>query len=136
MKLNKTWKVIIGILTLIAILAPFFYVMGVFMVIGESFFLMMGDPSTIPSEEEVFLFMKPIFYMMPLMMLGSMLQFAMSIFYLIHVILNKEGTDLLRILLGIGAFFLPYIAMPFYYFVYIFPETPPDWALVKKNEAA
>ncbi len=133
MKLNKTWKIIIGLLTAWTIVAPFVYATVIFAMMGQ--FIFMGDP-TLLSDEEAFLMMKPVFYAMPIMMLGSVLQLGMSIFYLVHVIMNKEGTDVLRILLGVGAFLLPYLALPFYYFVYIFPETPPDWALVKKNEVA
>ena len=131
MKLNKTWKIIIGLLTAGNIVAPFVYVAVSFSMVGRFFF--MGDPSYL-SEQEMFQMMQPFFYIIPVMMLASFLQLGLSVFYLIHVILNKEGTDILRILLGIGAFFLPYIAMPFYYFVYIFPETPPEWALTKKTE--
>ena len=72
---------------------------------------------------------------MPIMMLSSFIQMGVSIFYLIHVILNKEGSDTLRILLGVGVFFLQYIAMPFYYFVYIWPETPPEWAIQENKES-
>ena len=132
MKLNKIWKVIIGLLTAGNIVAPFFYVAFSFLMAGQ--FVFMGDPTYL-SEREVFEMMQPIFYIFPLMMLASFLQLGLSVFYLIHVILNKEGTDLLRILLGIGAFLLPFIAMPFYYFIYILPETPPEWALNKTESA-
>jgi len=44
---------------------------------------------------------------------------------------NKKGSDLLRIILGIGSIFMPYVAMPIYYFIYIWPDITPDWALEK-----
>lgn len=131
MKLNKAWKIIIGLLTAGNIVAPFTYIAFSFAMVGQ--FVFMGDPSYIP-EEEMFRMMRPFFYIFPIMMLASFLQLGLSVFYLIHIILNKEGTDLLRILLGIGAFLMPYLAMPFYYFVYILPENPPEWALTNPNK--
>jgi hypothetical protein len=46
-----------------------------------------------------------------------------------HIIKNKNGLDVLRIILGIGCFYLPYLALPVYYFNYIWPDNYPDWAL-------
>jgi hypothetical protein len=66
-----------------------------------------------------------------LIMFSSLLQMAASVFYLIHIIKNKNGMDILRILSAIGAFYMPYIALPFYYFVYIWPDKTPGWALEK-----
>ena len=134
MKLNKTWKIIIGLLTAGNIIAPFLYIAVVFAMMGDIFFFTMADPSMVLPDEEVFNMMRPIFYIFPVMMMASLLQLGLYVFYLAHVIMNKDGTDLLRILLGVGTFLLPYIAMPFYYFVYILPETPPDWALIPSTK--
>jgi len=64
-----------------------------------------------------------------LILCSSFLQFGLSAFYLTHVILNKTGNDIIRVVLGISVFTFPYIAMPVYYFLYIWPENPPKWAL-------
>ena len=131
MKLNKTWKVIIGLLTGWTLLYPFLFIFLWFGFMGR--FFLAGDPSFMP-EEEVFGMMKPFFYIMPILILSSFVQMGLTIFYLIHTILNKEGTDTMRILLGIGLFVMPYISMPLHYFVYILPETPPEWALLKVEQ--
>ena len=39
--------------------------------------------------------------------------------------LNKTA----KVLVGLGIFFLPFIAMPVYFYIYIWLETPPKWAL-------
>mgnify|MGYP006921588839 CR=1 FL=1 len=129
MKLNKVWKVIIGLVSLWVVLYPLIVVIGVFAMIpfmaiteGNS------SPESIPFAFSGFAFA------MGLMMLTSFAQMATSAFYLVHIILNKDGTDWLRALLGVGAFYLPYLALPFYYFVYILPKTPPEWALVDSNK--
>jgi hypothetical protein len=62
-------------------------------------------------------------------MCSSFLQLGLTAFYLAHVILNKTGNDILRVVLGIFVFIFPYVAMPVYYFIYILPEYTPQWAL-------
>ena len=66
-----------------------------------------------------------------LIMFTSLLQIAISAFYLTHIVKNRKGSDLLRILCGIGAFYLPYVALPAYFLIYIWPENAPEWALQK-----
>ena len=131
MKLNKTWKVVIGLLTGWVFVYPFLFIILWFAFMGS--FFMATDPSFM-SDEAVFSLMKPFFYIMPILILSSFVQMGLTIFYLIQIITNKEGTDTMRILIGIGLFVMPYIAMPLYYFVYILPETPPEWALAKAEQ--
>jgi hypothetical protein len=131
MKLNKTWKVIIGLLTGWTLIYPLLFVFLWFGFMGSMF--MTGDPSSL-SEQEMFSIMKPFFYLMPIILISSFVQMGLLVFYLIHIIIHKEGTDTMRILLGVGLFVMPYIAMPLHYFVYILPETPPEWALIKITE--
>jgi hypothetical protein len=51
------------------------------------------------------------------------------IFYLAHNVKNKDGSEILRILLGVGVQFLPFIAMPAYFLIYVWPDKVPEWAL-------
>ena len=44
------------------------------------------------------------------------------------VIRNTTASESIRIILGIGVFFLPFIAMPVYYYLYIWRDQPPSWA--------
>lgn len=68
--------------------------------------------------------------------LSAFVRWGMSVFYLTHVILNREGHDVARVLLGIGAFVLPFLALPVYFFIYIWPTVPPDWALRRVQKTA
>ncbi|MDX9953820.1 MAG: hypothetical protein RBT75_06985 [Anaerolineae bacterium] len=125
MKLSKLLKVLIGVLTAWVVIAPLllgglWLFMFPFMMLSSRSY---GDPG-------------PLFFMlfgifMFVAMLTTFMRWGMAIFYLTHVILNREGNDAARVLLGVGAFFLPVIAMPFYFFLYIWPEQPPAWALRK-----
>jgi hypothetical protein len=54
---------------------------------------------------------------------------GLQVFYLIHVIKNNQALEVLRITLGVGSFYFPFIAMPAYYLIFIWPEQPPSWAL-------
>jgi hypothetical protein len=56
-------------------------------------------------------------------------------FYLFHIIKNDTASEIIRVVLGIGVFMLPYIAMPVSYYLYIWQEEPPDWALAKEPKA-
>ena len=57
------------------------------------------------------------------------IQYLTQGFYIVHIIRNQQGKDLVKIFLGLGIFFLPFIAMPIYYLIYILPDKIPDWAL-------
>jgi hypothetical protein len=128
MKLNKIWKIIIGLTSLWVVAYPFLMVVSMFAFIP--LFIMMEES---PPSAELPVAFSGFKIMMILMVLSSFLQMALSAFYLAHVVMNKKGTTILLVILGIGVFYLPYIAMPTYYFVYILPETPPEWALQKKE---
>jgi hypothetical protein len=70
---------------------------------------------------------------------NHILQFVLIPFYLIHVIKNVTASETFRILLGVGLFFLPFVAMPAYYYLYIWLDQPPVWAIegnAKHNESA
>jgi len=129
MKLNKTWKIVVGIASLWVVLYPFVMTGFMFITFVPMMMSLEGAGSDFPPTSFMASFM--IFWLF--MMCSSFLQMATSVFYLVHIIKNKNGSDLLRILSGVGAFFMPYIALPFYYFVYIWPETTPEWALEKPN---
>ena len=61
---------------------------------------------------------------------------ALQAFYLAHVIRNTAAPDTLRVILGVGVFLLPFIAMSVYYYAYVWRDDPPDWALQKRADTA
>ncbi|MBN1922364.1 MAG: hypothetical protein JW892_14040 [Anaerolineae bacterium] len=130
MKLSKLLKVLVGVLTAWVVIGPlllgglWLFMFPLMMLSSQNY----GEPG-------------PFFFMffgifMFTVMLTAFMRWGVSIFYLTHVILNREGNDAARVLLGVGTFFLPVIAMPFYFFLYIWPEQPPAWALRKAQSEA
>lgn len=125
MNISKPVKILIGLLTLMVVLYPF-VIMPAFMMFfmynsGFSFI----DPQNISNPYDMLQEMLPfmmVFY--PIMMCLSVAQLGLQVFYIIHEIKNKALTDTYRILFAIGTFFMPYIAMPIYYFVSIWKDAP------------
>jgi len=124
MRISKPIKILLGFLTAwvaiypLAIIVTWFSFM--FIAIGAVEYQAAPENLVFPA---IFL---PIFI---LIMCSSVLQISLTAFYLTHVILNKTGNDIIRVLLGISVFFFPYLGMPIYYFVYVLPANPPTWAL-------
>ena len=125
MNISKPVKILIGCLTAFGVLLPFLimpmFVMFFMFSSGFPFFLShsVADPNEFV---KTMLPMMMLFY--PLMMCFSLVQLGLQIFYVIHEIKNKALTDTFRILFAIGTFLLPFIAMPIYFFVYLWKDDP------------
>jgi len=124
MKLSYPVKILFGLATAIyalfpILLIPLWLLAVIFAGMGASSY--QGEP---PPQ---FFFL--VFSMFPLIFLVNMLHFILIPFYIIHLVKNESGRELYRILLGIGLFFLSWLAMPFYFFLYVWPNRPPSWAL-------
>jgi len=122
MKLNKTFKIIVGLATGSYLLLPI-----LFIVIWMTA-LVSGIAGSNQAEPPPIFFVI-LFSMFPLICLVNLLHFGVQIFYIIHIIKNKTANETYRILSGIGMFILPWLAAPIYYFIYVWPDDPPDWAL-------
>ena len=127
MQISKPLKILVGIGTLWYVIFPFVYIGVIFLVM----FGMLGLAANL-EENAAPLFMLPFFLIIPLFFLTILVYIALMVFYIIHLVKNKEGSEIARIFLGIGFFFLNSIAMPFYFFLYVWPDTPPAWALEKQ----
>lgn len=126
MNITKPVKIIIGLLTLGAVVFPFVImpVMMMFLIFGSGFpFFEPHSGLHVPDIEGVLPFIL-VFYL--LMMCYSLVQLGLQIFYVIHEIKNKALTDTIRILFTLGIFFMPYIAMPIYFFAYLWKDTPKE----------
>ena len=121
MQLSKPIKIVIGIATTLYALLPFLIMVPFFI-----FFFPIAMSRGEPDPAFMLPFMAIAF---PAMFILIFLQFGLLIFYFIHVIKNRAGSDVLRILLGLGNMLMPYFSMPIYFLIFIWPETPPEWAL-------
>jgi hypothetical protein len=127
MKTSKPVKILIGILTAFAVLFPFLIVPAfmMFFVFGSGFPFL--DPYSIPDPSYIGKTMFPMMMISyPLMMCFSVVQLGLQVFYIIHEIKNTALTETFRILFTIGTFFLPYVAMPIYFFVYLLKDNPKE----------
>jgi len=122
MKISKAVKILVGILTLFAVLFPFVIMPVSMMFIVFSAGSPFLDPHSVPSpyDVEALLPLMMVFY--PLMMCYSIVQLGLQVFYVIHEIKNKALTDTFRILFVIGTFFLPYVTMPIYFFAHLWKD--------------
>jgi hypothetical protein len=128
MRISKPIKILLGFLTAWVVIAPF-----VGIVVWFSFMFMAIGAVEYQAAPEDLVFPAIFLSFFLLILCTSFLQFGLTAFYLAHVILNKTGNDVMRVVLGIFVFFFPYIAMPVYYFIYILPDNPPKWALTSNT---
>lgn len=126
MTLSKPLKFIIGILTLFAVLFPFVILPAFwFLSIINLGFLSMDIPTSASSGEALKAIL-PFFGFFALMMAYTFTHLGLEIFYIIHQIKNKALQENNRILFVLGTFFLPYVAMPIYYIIYVWKDTPAE----------
>ena len=122
-------KILIGIGTAIFTLFPILMmVFAIAFMFIPLFFLNLTESS----EPNLAIF-GVFFLIIPIMMLFGFLQLGLMIFYIINIVKNKIGSDVILILIAIGLYFLPFFAMPAYYLIYILPKEPPDWAMTPKT---
>jgi hypothetical protein len=117
------WYVIYLLLTIAGLLLFFGYVFLALLTGGEAL-------SNLP---RLFREILAVEFMLPVHVCSLFLEVGLLIFYLIHTIKNTGASDAMRIALGLGHLFLPFVAMPVYYCLYIWRENPPEWASKKVN---
>jgi hypothetical protein len=117
MKLSKATKVVIGFGTAITTLGPFLFPMIWLLAIGTIPFVDLDSSQALALPFFLFLIAFPI------MIATSLVQIGLQVFYWSHIILNKAASDPSKILFGIGTFILPWLAMPFYFFIHVLPDS-------------
>ncbi len=128
MNLSKKQKYLVGALSAWVILYPFLF----FLIVAFSMLLPFSMAQSLNREPSP-AFMIPFFAIFPLHCLTILLQLGLSAFYLAHIIKNTGASEVVRIILGVGVFLMPYLAMPVYYYVYIWLQDPPDWAKISQS---
>jgi len=116
MKLKKSVKITIGITTLWMIIYPIVFIAAMFGISVAPYRL---DETSFPLFAAI----------VPLHCFTAILGMGLIIFYIIHAIKNTTASDVMRIVLLIGIFFMPFIAMPVYFLLYVWTDNPPGWAL-------
>ncbi len=120
MNIKKPVKIIIGVLTVFAVLFPLLIAPAfvMYFMFSSGFpFNFIDSGSNLLEFEKTFFPTMMVFY--PAMLCFSLVQLGLQVVYIIHAIKNKAFTDTFRILFVIGIFFLPYISMPIYFVAYL-----------------
>jgi hypothetical protein len=125
MQLNKTTKILVGLGTLWFILSPFLILaLCLLMMTG------IGISSQYP-ESATPLFLVPFLFLFPIQFFTYLDQVGLMAFYLVHLIKNSTAPETARILLGLGFYFIPLLALPIYFYLYVWQDPPPARAMAQ-----
>ncbi len=130
MTLNRPVKVAIGLATLVVAGIPI-----LFLLLFSSVFFVSDIPGS-AVEGFVRFFFDSINYLFVAVCILNLLIFGLVSFYVVHTVKNDSANQVVRILLALALFFFPYIAMPAYFLIYIWPTTPPSWAVAEHTHAS
>jgi len=123
MRLSKGMKIVVGLGTAAHILVPF--IIGIMVVLAALIMPLAVLASERSGEPPALLFAFPFIMfgvVFPLQCVLIPLTFLLIAFYLAHIIKNTTASDTTRIVLAIGMVFMPYVAMPVYYLLHVWPE--------------
>jgi hypothetical protein len=125
MSLSQPVKILIGLLTAALVVAPLLLVFGFFVPI--SLIPLLERASSLRGAEAIFALFPLLLF--PGILCFNVLHFSLQVFYVVQVVKNPALTDTPRILYLLGLFFLPFIAMPIYFFMHLIKDAPPDPAM-------
>lgn len=119
MTLSRPVKIVVRMLRLWYALCLFLTIVGILILFGfVSVSIMQGGESV--SNLRVLFTRVPGFELfLSVHICGLFLEVDLLVFYLIHTIKNTRASDAMRITVGPGHLFLPVVAMPVYYYLYI-----------------
>lgn len=128
MPLGRPIKVLVGLVTLLVISLPYVQMAHFFWLLATMPTVAGGQP------DQAFIINRlssSLAYQVPF----KLAQLALTAFYLVHAIRNASAMQAIRIILGVGSFFLSVVAMPIYYYLYIWRDRPPAWALARSTDS-
>jgi hypothetical protein len=131
MTLGKPIKILVGIATFWYAIYLLLTIAGIVLFFGYVAVALMAGGESVEHLPRLFKEVVLLEWMLPIHLCSLALEVGLLIFYLIHTIKNSKASDAMRIALGLGHLFLPFVAMPIYYYLYIWRETPPEWAVAK-----
>lgn len=131
MKLSKSVKLLVGIGTFFDVVAPCLLAIGIWFVVFATALSFSTPGTSHPADNFPVIFSLGFLVAIGFAFFYSFVRLALDAFYIVHIIKNTAGSQVWRILSGIGLFVFPFLAMPFYYLVYVWPNQPPEWALEK-----
>src|SRR6185503_20175280 len=134
MNLSKPVKILVGIATFWYALYLLLTIAGILLLFGYVFVALLAGGESVANLSTLFTQILSLEFMLPIHLCSLFLEVGLLIFYLVHTIKNTEASDSMRIVLGLGHLFLPFVAMPIYYYLYLWRENPPEWATAKERK--
>jgi hypothetical protein len=128
MTVSKPVKILIGVATFWYALYLLLTIASIVILLGYVLTALLAGGESVSQLRTLLLQIISLEFMLPVHVCSLFLEVGLLIFYLIHTIKNTKASDAMRIALGLGHLFLPFVAMPIYYWLYIWRENPPDWA--------
>ena len=135
MTLGKPVRILVGIATLWYGLYLLLTLVGIGLFFGYVALALLEGGESISNLGNLFKQILSLEFMVPIHVCSLFLEVGLLIFYLVHTIQNTKASDSMRIVLGLGHLFLPFVAMPIYYYLYLWRESPPEWAAAKRIQA-
>jgi hypothetical protein len=139
MTISKPLKILVGIGTVWYALYLLLAVVSILLLFGYIVVALTMGGESVANLQTFLRQILTLELMLPIHACSLFLEVGLLVFYLIHTLKNTKASDALRIVLGLGHLFLPFVAMPVYYYLYIWQENPPEWAAAKQmkiNELA
>jgi hypothetical protein len=134
MTLSKPVRILVGMATFWYALYLLLTVAGIVLFFGYVFLALLAGGESISNLRTLFAQILSLEFLLPIHVCSLSLEVGLLIFYLVHTIKNTKASDSMRIVLGLGHLFLPFVAMPIYYYLYIWKENPPEWAAAKESK--
>jgi hypothetical protein len=134
MTMSKPVRILVGIATFWYALYLLLTVIGILILFGFVLVTLLQGGESVLNLRVLFTRIPGFELMLPVHVCSLFLEVGLLIFYLIHTFKNTKASDAMRIVLGLGHLFLPFVAMPIYYYLYIWRVNPPEWAAVRARK--
>ena len=134
MTLTKPVKLLIGISTIWYAIYLLLTIAGFAILIGYVFVAFLLGGESVADLSALLMQILSLEIMLPIHLCSLFLEVGLLIFYLVHTIKNTKASDPMLIVLGLGHLFLPFVAMPIYYYLYIWRDNPPEWAAARTRK--
>ena len=134
MTLSKPITYFVGVATFWYALYLLLTIVGIVVFFGYVFVMLMAGGEGVADLQNLFARILSMENVLPIHVCSLFLEVGLLIFYLVHTIRNTKASDSMRVALGLGHLFLPFVAMPIYYYLYIWRETPPEWAVANARK--
>jgi hypothetical protein len=128
MTLSKPVRILVGIATFWYAVYLLLTVISIVLLFGYVFLALLAGGESVSNLGNLFRDILSLEFTLPIHVCSLLLEVGLLIFYLVHTIKNTKASDSMRIMLGLGHLFLPFVAMPIYYYLYIWRKNPPEWA--------